>query len=215
MMDEHRYIRCSRLQRSHSILQVQRFKLHYQTQVQNKTIWNPPTMSTHNVYLVTFSSPTSSPNSRTEVSLFVETSPNGDGFIHAIHASSALPNTSNDHRHRYQYIRQFQSCPKSPFFSERKKIGVTSRALYPALWDACLSRMSFSVGVDEFCSLRNGNGDGSGSGSGCFDGQRCTHRPLHGEDRVSKGAVKCTQWTLDRAIPLLRKNGLLKDGLLC
>ncbi|KAJ5106044.1 hypothetical protein NUU61_003391 [Penicillium alfredii] len=142
-------------------------------------------MQYYKVFIVKFTLTTYDPNMPTpryDTTIFVETHPNGTGYIHHVLGDNVSPTALH-------YERRMQVLPEeSRWFHSRTQLGVTRAATYPAAWDGLLQQISQATQ--------------SGSSS----------RSMFVPSGDSRGTlVKGTEWTFEQAIPALKAAGLLQE----
>ncbi|KAL2862532.1 uncharacterized protein BJX67DRAFT_366190 [Aspergillus lucknowensis] len=136
------------------------------------------------------------PGPRYHTGIFVKTAEDGGGVFHQVTGDI----TSVD---GMQYTPTHEPAPEiSESFHSVEKIGVTPVEKYPHEWERVLrgvppppQQKAFNVKTMRTEPFK-------------------TRDPLmfYGPGEMRKSLVKCTEWTLERAIPALRREGLLIDG---
>jgi hypothetical protein len=142
------------------------------------------------VFLVKFALPMQDPDlpsPRYHTTLFVETEPNGNGTIHQV--TGDIASSASMH-----YAPTPSEPPeRMPEFHTSQILGVTPVSKHPGEWQRALESILASPQQKAF-NIK-------------------TKTPLMfyepGEPR--RRLVKCTEWTMERAIPELKKEGLIVE----
>ncbi|RDW74620.1 uncharacterized protein DSM5745_07282 [Aspergillus mulundensis] len=133
---------------------------------------------------------------RYHTTIFVQTSPDGSGSLHQVTGDITAP----DGMTYLVQDKRVQDQIQLPHSLE--KLGVTLAATYPEQWEEVLGSVPTPPQQKAFNVLTMRTEPFKTKDPLTF------YEP--GEERGP--LVKCTEWTMDRAIPALRKAGLLLDG---
>lgn len=133
------------------------------------------------------------PQPRYHTAIFVETEANGSGYVH--HVTGDITSFGG-----MSYEEQFSDLPEhSDTFHSKDLLGITDASTYPSLWDDLLQQFPPPPRQKAF-NLKTMRTE-----------PFKTENPLifyePGESR--RPLVKCTEWTLERAVPALRSAGLI------
>ncbi|ODM19401.1 hypothetical protein SI65_04385 [Aspergillus cristatus] len=135
------------------------------------------------------------PSPRWHTTLFVETEEDGAGYIHEVNGDIISPQGM-------KYLPTFQSAPETsePFFSKELLGFTASPHLEP--WRALLESVpaphqqkAFNIATMRTEPFK-------------------TLVPLtfYAAGKERRPLIKCTEWTLDRAIPALKEAGLINES---
>ncbi|KAI9934789.1 hypothetical protein ASPWEDRAFT_44301 [Aspergillus wentii DTO 134E9] len=134
------------------------------------------------------------PSPRYHTTIFVETEIDGSGWLHQVNGDITSPGGM-------QYDPKFSSKPEdTENFYSSAPLGVTDASIYPSAWNALLRGLPAPPRQKAFNTKT-------------FKTEPFkTLEPLTfyepGEPR--RPLVKCTEWTLNGAIPALRSAGLIQ-----
>ncbi|KAE8322479.1 hypothetical protein BDV39DRAFT_218543 [Aspergillus sergii] len=136
------------------------------------------------------------PGPRFHTTIFVKTGPNGNGTIHEVTGDI----TSAEGMY---YTRTPSEAPElSPEFYTSQKLGVTQACKHPDEWQRVLDSVPTPPQQKAFNMKTMKTEPFKTKDPLTFYQPGEPRRPLN----------KCTEWTIERAIPALKANGLIIEG---
>lgn len=133
------------------------------------------------------------PQPRYHTAIFIETEANGSGYVHYVTGDITSVGGMS-------YEKQFSGLPEqSDTFHAKDLLGVTDASTYPSLWDDLLQQIPPPPRQKAF-NLKTMRTEP-------FKAENPLIFYEPGKSRRS--LVKCTEWTLERAVPALRSAGLI------